>query len=218
MEIRAVLFDLDGTLVDSLPGIAFSVDCSLAECNMSARHVKLRPLIGPPIRNILEQVAPGVNNEQLSQLESAFRRSYNSAGWRKTVLHDGAADSLARLRTAGLPLFLVTNKPHVPTEQILEALGIGALFTYVLCRDSRTPSFHSKAEMLQHIFSAYNLDPATCLYVGDSVEDYRAATEVGVPLALVGHGYGELQPGLPGCATLNSLSEVLNIIGILEVA
>jgi phosphoglycolate phosphatase len=218
METHAVLFDLDGTLVDSLPGIEFSVDCCMEECGLASRQRPLRPLIGPPIRTILEEVAPGVTSEQLSQLERAFRQSYNSAGWRKTLLHAGAVDTLARLRTAGLPIFLVTNKPHVPTGQILEALGIGALFSDVLCRDSRTPAFESKAEMLRHVFSAHELDPAACLYVGDSIEDYRAAMEAGVPLALVGHGYGELQPGLPGCATLNSLSEVLNTIGILETA
>src|SRR5205823_5753754 len=193
MQVRAVLFDLDGTLVDSLPGIEFSVDCSLAECNGPQQHRDLRPLIGPPIRSILQQLAPDADNQQLSALEQAFRTSYDSEGWRKTVLHDGALETLTRLRMAGLGLFLVTNKPLTPTQKILDALGIAGFFTDVLCRDCKTPPFQSKQEMLQDIISAHRLSPAACIYVGDSFEDFRAASEAGLPVALVAHGYGALQ-------------------------
>jgi phosphoglycolate phosphatase len=213
MRARAVLFDLDGTLVDSLPGIEFSVDCSLAECNGPPRQRDLRPLIGPPIRTILQRLVPDADNQQLSVLEQRFRRSYDSEGWRKTVLHDGAMDILTRLRTAEVPLFLVTNKPQVPTEKILNALGIADLFTEVLCRDSKMPPFQSKQEMVREIVSARRLDPAACIYVGDSPEDFRAATEAGVPVALVAHGYGAPQSGPAGCTPLNNLRDVLNIVG-----
>ncbi len=56
MQTRNVLFDLDGTLIDSLPGIEFSVDCALAECSLPPRRRELRPLIGPPIRAIFSQL------------------------------------------------------------------------------------------------------------------------------------------------------------------
>jgi phosphoglycolate phosphatase len=217
MQVRAVLFDLDGTLVDSLPGIEFSVDCSLADSKGPQRHRDLRPLIGPPIRSILQQLAPDANNQQLSALEQAFRTSYDSEGWRKTVLHDGALETLTRLRMAGLGLFLVTNKPLTPTQKILDALGIAGFFTDVLCRDCKTPPFQSKQEMLQDIISAHRLSPAACIYVGDSFEDFRAASEAGLPVALVAHGYGALQSGPAGCTPLTNLRDVLNMIGILEV-
>lgn len=218
MDTRAVLFDLDGTLVDSLPGIEFSIDYCLAECGMFRRERDLRPLIGPPIRAILEQLAPGADAQQLSQLEQAFRGSYNFEGWRKTVLHEGAMDALARLETAGIPVFLVTNKPAAPTRQILNMFGLGGFFRQVLCRDDRTPPFCSKAEMLQDILAGHRLDREACVYIGDSLEDYRAAREAGVPVALVAHGYGAQQPEVEGCQVLNNLSEVLNIIEILETA
>ena len=218
MRVQAVLFDLDGTLVDSLPGIEFSVDCSLAECNGPQRRRDLRPLIGPPIRSILQQVAPDADHQQLSALEQAFRTSYDSEGWCKIVLHDGALETLTRVRIAGLGLFLVTNKPLTPTQKILDALGIAGFFTDVLCRDCRTPPFQSKQEMLQDIVATHGLSPAACIYVGDSFEDLRAASDAGVPVALVAHGYGALQSGHTGYTPLTNLRGVLNMIEILEVA
>ena len=119
---------------------------------------------------------------------------------------------------AGLGLFLVTNKPLTPTQKILDALGIAGFFKDVLCRDCRTPPFQSKQEMLEDIVATHRLLPAACIYVGDSFEDFRAGSEAGVPVALVAHGYGALQSGRAEYTPLTNLRDVLNMIGILEVA
>lgn len=218
MDTRAVLFDLDGTLVDSLPGIEFSVDCSLAECNMPPRDRELRPLIGPPIRSIFSEVVPEADEEQLSRLECAFRSSYDSSGWRKTLLRAGTVETLTKLKAAGLPLFLITNKPIGPTRRMLEEFSLSDLFTDVLCRDSRYPSFRSKAEMLQQITAAHKLEPGACLYAGDTPEDYRAAVEAGIPVAIVAHGYGE--PGVlyPAAISVDSLTELLTLVEVMEMS
>lgn len=217
MDAPVILFDLDGTLVDSLPGIEFSVDACLAECNTSRHERDLRVLIGPPIRAILQELVPEANHSQLLLLEQSFRKFYDNEGWRKTVLHEGALETLNKLRMAGFRLFLVTNKPQLPTRQILNMFGLTDLFTDTVCRDTKAPPFQSKAEMLQYVISAYGLDPAECVYVGDSLEDFRAAAEARMPVALVAHGYGLLQPELADCTVLNKLSDVLGTVGILEV-
>lgn len=218
MQTRAVLFDLDGTLVDSLPGIEFSVDCSLSECGRSARTRELRPLIGPPIRTILSQLATDADEQHLSHLEQAFRTSYDTAGWAKTVIAEEAAETLAGLRNAGLQLFVVTNKPAGATRQILEHLGLWQLFSDVLCRNSRTPAFQSKAAMLEHVIQVHQLEAGECLYVGDTSEDYRAAKEVGMPVAIVSYGYGEPGASHPECVNLAKLSELLTIVEAMEMS
>jgi phosphoglycolate phosphatase len=220
MEARAVLFDLDGTLVDSLPGIEFSVDCALSACSLPQRSLELRPLIGPPIRTILHQVAPDVCEDQLSRLEQAFRSSYDAEGWSKTVLHDGALNSLAKLKAAGLPLYLVTNKPAIPTRLILQHLDLADLFIEVVCRDSQVPAYQSKADMLRDVTNRHRLEPSACLYVGDTFEDVRAANEAGIPVAIVAHGYGQPAPLKhdPSYVDLSCLNELLSLIEVMEMS
>jgi len=218
MQTRTILFDLDGTLVDSLPGIEFSVDSALAECGRPARTRELRPLIGPPIRSILSQLVTDADDQNLSDLEQAFRLSYDCAGWAKTVVAEDAAETLTGLRNAGLRLFVVTNKPANATRQILERVGIWELFSDVLCRNSRAPAFPSKADMLRHVIEVHQLVPGECLYVGDTSEDYRAAREVGMPVAIVAYGYGEPNPSHPDCVNLDKLNELLTMVEAMEMS
>jgi len=218
MHTRNLLFDLDGTLIDSLPGIEFSVDCALAECSLPPRRRPLRPLIGPPIRTIFSQLLGGPPEHHLSALEQAFRSSYDSAGWLKTVPAESAIDTLRTFHTAGMRLFLVTNKPATPTRRIVDHLGIAELFSDILCRNSITPPFSSKAGMLRHLLQVHQLDPKQCLYVGDTSEDYRAATEVGLPVAIVAHGYGEPNILHPQSIHLDNLGELLTIIETMEMS
>lgn len=185
VALRNALFDLDGTLVDSLSGIEFAVDHALAVLELPVRSRDLRPLIGPPIRQIFHQLLPHSDEPQLTKLENAFRASYDSIGWRKTVLHENAIPLLEALGRAGIQLFVVTNKPSFSTGHILEQLDVRRLFQGVLCRDSRTPGFGSKAEMLGHLVGTYNLRREECLYIGDTYEDYLAGVESCIRTAVV---------------------------------
>jgi phosphoglycolate phosphatase len=209
--MRNIFFDLDGTLVDSLPGIEYSVDSALRELRLE-RGVPLRPLIGPPIRTILKMVAVGATADQLDRLEAAFRAVYDSIGWRKTMLHAGAAQALAQLRQAGFRLFLVTNKPLDATNKILSWLGLKPHFEDVVARDSAVPVFRSKAQMLCRLLAEYSLDARECLMVGDTMEDYRAAVESGVKAAIMTHGYGTREePNQAECRLLNDFSELTSL-------
>src|SRR5437870_1611955 len=94
---QAIFFDLDGTLLDSLPGIAFSIEKAFEACSLSMRPIDLREAIGPPIRKILSLDALSESESDLDLLERAFRVSYDSDGWQKTLLFPG---SNAMLREA----------------------------------------------------------------------------------------------------------------------
>lgn len=208
--IRHALFDLDGTLVDSLPGIAWSVDKAVRSAGLPPRSRDLGPLIGPPIRDIIAAVSGASDSAFLDRLEAAFRASYDSAGWRRTVCHEGVPDMLWRLLTSGMELWLATNKPAVVTGKILRELKIGAFFKEIACRDSRTPPFASKAEILRDLLQRRGLDRAECLLIGDTGEDWNAARAAGIACAIVPHGYGAI-PLPPGCHPVAGWDELYQI-------
>jgi phosphoglycolate phosphatase len=218
MEPKAILFDLDGTLIDSLPGIEFAVDRSLLEAGLPSRQESLRSRIGPPIRVIFAQLAPGADEHTLAKLERSFRACYDGGAWRKTLVHQNAITTLHALCEAGMPLFVVTNKPALPTRRILEELGMAQYFSHLLSRDSRVPAYASKREMIRDLCSQFALAPEDCLYVGDTLEDYHAGQEAGMPVALVPHGYGSLdKEHYPeSCQALTDLAELAKLVESME--
>ena len=101
-----LLFDLDGTLLDSLPGIRFSAEAAFRACGLEVGKTELRSLIGPPIRKIMERMAVRqLSGEELDALERSFRWSYDTEGWRMTPHYEAAAESLRELKASGRRLF-----------------------------------------------------------------------------------------------------------------
>ncbi len=209
MDLANIIFDLDGTLVDSLAGIEYSVDGALRQSGYSPISGSLRALIGPPIRRILSQVSGEENAQALDQLEAAFRTSYDTEGWKKTVLMRGAEQALRDAAVCGRRLFLFTNKPHGATVHIVDWFGIVNFFSRILCRDSVMPPYSSKAEMLRFLMSADGVSAATSIVVGDTVEDFEAAAEVGMPAAILATGYGScIDAGSRSLYRFGSLGEL----------
>lgn len=212
MSLHDVIFDLDGTLVDSVPGIAWSVEAALSECGLNRTCASLRALIGPPIREILATLAATSDARLLDWLEAAFRASYDSEGWRRTACFAGIVALLDELQASGLFLWVVTNKPTLATGRILESLRIRHYFNGVFCRDLRTPPYMSKCEVLHHLIKSNSLVPARCLMIGDTLEDARAAKPVGIPAAIVSYGYGRELDALPvGCLRVENLDELAGL-------
>jgi phosphoglycolate phosphatase len=201
--IRNFIFDLDGTLVDSLPGIEESVRFAI-----SGPVPSLRPLIGPPIRSILQTLRPEATASELDDLTRRFRAAYDSGGWRHTVPQSGAAEVLASLRRLGCRAYLATNKPAAATTKILGLLAMGPFFDGIVTRDSSAPPFASKAGMLRALLRRHGLDPSRCLMVGDTAEDYTAALEAGMDALIVANGYGSLCD-IPARCRLDSLNRLL---------
>src|SRR5258708_7666093 len=143
---QALFFDLDGTLLDSLPGIAFSIEQAFAACGLPMQALDLGEAIGPPIRTILALASTHATDSDLNLLERAFRSSYDSVGWQKTLLFPGSSPMLHEACILGIRLFVVSNKPRHIAVKILEREGAFSLFTAILTRDSSDPPYRSKAQ------------------------------------------------------------------------
>jgi phosphoglycolate phosphatase len=191
-----LIFDLDGTLLDSLPGIRYSAEAAFRACALSMGNVDLRSLIGPPIRTILTRMAvKPPTDDQLDDLECAFRWSYDSEGWKMTPHYEGAADLLQTAQAAGKRLFVVSNKPHHISFRILETENTLSLFDEIVTRDSRSPTYQSKQEMMLYLLQKWEMLPTECLMIGDTMEDAEAASKTGMQFCLMTHGYGSVPMG-----------------------
>jgi phosphoglycolate phosphatase len=208
---KAVFFDLDGTLLDSLPGIAFSAQAAFAACGLPQREVDMRGLIGPPIRAILACMSMDAAESELDALERAFRASYDSEGWKRTPHYAGAAEALRAMKAHGKRLFIVSNKPRHISVRILEAEGTLALFDEVVTRDTRDPPYRDKLEMLVHLLRKWEMRAEDSLMVGDTIEDAEAASNCGMQFCLMTHGYGDvpLDARVPVALRVGHFSELM---------
>lgn len=213
-----ILFDLDGTLIDSSPGILASF-ARVLEANGLAPAVPLEAsLIGPPLAVTLRQVS-GVRDEALlARLVDAFKADYDAEGYRATAVFPGVAAGLARLAGEGARLFVVTNKRMAPTRKILDALGLARHFAGIHTRDESEPPAPSKSAVTGRIVARYGIDPARACLVGDSDEDAAAARENGIAFIRAAYGYGAA--GLAGRpdAVLEDFTRLPELLGRLRAA
>ena len=209
---RNVVFDLDGTLVDSRPGIVGSLMQSAKTVFPGKNIADLHFQIGPPVRAIMQAALGSLSEAQQIALEEAFRASYDNGGWKDTLIYPGVEETLDVLRRQGLSLFIITNKPTFPTTQILVHLDLRHRFEEVLSRDSHQPPFDSKAAMLTFLLAKYSLPAEEALYVGDSEEDLLAAEECKIGFIGIEYGYGTFPERKGQLPMIHSFQELLKVL------
>jgi phosphoglycolate phosphatase len=192
VSLTSVVFDLDGTLVDSVPGIERAALAAFAEIVPGVSLPPLRPLIGPPVREVLRAVVPDADDAAIDALAARFRFFYDAEGWRYSVAYPGCAEVLGSLRERGLRLFVATNKPLRPALAILESAGLAPLVDAVVAPDSILPPLESKADLLRLLVAREGMDPASSTMVGDTAQDAQAAAELGMAFVAALYGYGDL--------------------------
>ena len=211
---RCLLFDMDGTLLDSLPGIEYSVKAAFDAAGLPGRTFGLRELIGPPIRVILSHAAETDDPALLDTLERHFRASYDNEGWRQSAFFPGVLEVLQTMKKSGNRLFVVTNKPRHISTMALEAGGSAFLFERIYTRDSKVPPYVSKADMLHALLTDQHLSPRDCVMVGDTMEDAGAAAMHGINFIFMAHGYGEVSSAHPVMLKLGSFSEFMPFLAV----
>lgn len=178
---QSLIFDLDGTLIDSAESVLGSLAFAFASCGV-APVGKLDPgIIGPPLPEMIRDLAGVVDSGTLDRLIEAFRLDYDVLGCLRAKPFPGAESLLQMAQSRGISTHLVTNKRQAPTIRILDRLGWRTLLGLVYCPDTlegTTP--WTKSALLRHLCETASLSPARCLYVGDRVEDQRAAEENGL--------------------------------------
>jgi phosphoglycolate phosphatase len=193
MRIENIIFDLDGTLANSLPGIEYASRHAVDSVCPNRNSFELRQFIGPPVRDIFRLIFPDIEGNELEALVREFRKVYDYGGWRKTVLFDGVKDTLIKLEYLKIRSYLVTSKPKLPTEKILDLLNIRNHFVDIVCPDSVLPAFTSKSNAMASLITKHGLDSEKILSIGDTNEDNLAAKNCGIWFAAAIYGYGHFE-------------------------
>lgn len=188
--IRTVLFDLDGTLVDTAPDLGFSL-------NVLRRRRGLTPLAETEYRPQASHGSQGLirlgfgigqDHPDFLVLREEFLDVYAAHLTRNSPLFPGMGEVLSRLETKGLSWGVVTNKPTRYTEPLLAHLGLTPRAACVVCGDTLAQSKPHPAPML-HACRLAGSEPGQCLYVGDAERDVAAANAAGMPALVALYGY-----------------------------
>ena len=194
--VRAVLFDLDGTLIDSAPDLAGAGNDMRAARGLPMLPLAhFRPMVGSGARGMLGralQVQPG--HPDFEALRDEFLQRYEARMTRETQVFAAMRPVLAALRDAGRPWGIVTNKATRFSAPLVRALGLLDEAATLICGDT-TP--HSKPHPAPLLEAARRLgvEPAACVYVGDDLRDVQAGQAAGMTTIAVAWGYlGQGEP------------------------
>jgi phosphoglycolate phosphatase len=188
---RGVIFDLDGTLVDSAPDIASALNEVLGRRDLSPFPLdRVKQMIGGGIPTLIRRAleAHGVEPHDIAALVQDMIGVYSRRATDLTVLYDGAEAELIRLQGAGVKLAICTNKAQDITDIILRDMGLAKYFGSVIGAQEGRPR-KPEPGALQAVLDALGLEAGHAVMVGDSGADAGAAKAVGMKLVLVGFGY-----------------------------
>lgn len=215
-QVRAVMFDLDGTLVDSVPDLSSAIDTMMAQLSLPlCGEEKVRSWVGDGasalIRRALEYSCKNRPSEALfAKARPLFFIAYKQNICRLSRLYPGVSDGLKAIAEMGLPMACVTNKPAVLAKPLLKALGIEHYFCVTIGGECATQKKPAPAPLLMAA-NSLGVDIDHCIMVGDSINDEMAAGSAGCLAVYVPYGYN-------AGFDINQITPDVIVEGIIELS
>lgn len=219
----AVVFDLDGTLIDSLPDVTAALNRLLAEEGRRAvTPDEARNWIGEGARPLIERgfaatgaAAPG---DALPGLIERFVAHYRTAPAAETIVFPGVERALAALAARGVPMGVCTNKPHEMSRLVLAALGLDGYFASVIGGDA-LPVKKPDPGHLHAVLDEMGCSREGAVYVGDSPTDVAAGRNAGMRVIVVSWGYSRVPPAELGAdALIDGFDELADALARVAAA
>jgi len=217
-----IVFDLDGTLVDSVPDIAIAINKMLAALQqVTYTEDQVRQWVGNGAEMLIKRALTGAlepieEPRNLAQAISLFNQFYSANVCDKSELYLGVIEGLDALKIAGISMACVTNKPERFTLPLLEQLGLKDYFQFIASGDSY-PVMKPDPLPLLEAAKFFSADVRQCLMIGDSINDIQAGKRAGFKTAAVPYGYA-------GKYTLDELEadykldRIDQVVGLLNTA
>lgn len=170
-----LIFDLDGTLIDSSSGILAAFSFALRSANITPVVAIDDRLIGPPLKQAISTICNSKDPALLDRVADYFKHFYDHEGYKVCPSFHGIEAMLERAKCANLRLHLATNKRIEPTRLILQQKGWNALFDSIYTSDGKQPAYRNKGEMLNSLLAEQAILASSAAYIGDRTEDGEAA-------------------------------------------
>jgi len=189
-----ILIDVDGTLVDSVPDLAFCVDEMMRHLGCEAQgEERVRDWVGNGVERLVRRALIGrldgePDDADFAKAYPVFLDLYADNTSKRSMLYPGVSEGLEALKAAGYPLGCVTNKAARFTEPLLRDLGIDGYFSIIISGDTLEQKKPHPAPLL-HAAEFFKVEPGHALMVGDSISDVKAARAAGFSIACVPYGY-----------------------------
>jgi phosphoglycolate phosphatase len=214
-----ILIDVDGTLVDSVPDLAYCVDAMMDLLGRpSCSDAQVRNWVGNGVERLVRRALSGTLDGEPPEADFArayplFLDLYSRNTSKRSCLYPGVREGLDILKAAGYPLGCVTNKAAQFTEPLLRDLGIHDDFAIVISGDT-LPRKKPDPEPLLHAAGFFGVAPQSSLMIGDSISDVRAARAAGFRIVCVSYGYNhgmDIRDARPD-AVIDSLSDIMTLL------
>lgn len=191
---KLIMIDVDGTLVDSVPDLAFCVDQMMIELGLQlCGEERVRNWVGNGIPKLIERaLIDKLDKESISKVYEVaypiFLKLYSDNSAIRSRLYDGVKEGLDYLKSKGYLLGCVTNKAEQFTNPLLKKMGIYNDFRLIISGDTLDKKKPDPLPLL-HGANFFNMQPNECLMLGDSVSDVRAARAAGFDIICMAYGY-----------------------------
>jgi len=193
-----ILIDVDGTLVDSVPDLAFCVDETMKDLDRPTwGDDAVRNWVGNGVERLVKRALLGTLEGEPEQtlFDKAikiFLKYYDDNVCERSKLYPGVREGLELLKSSGYSLGCVTNKAEQFTLPLLKALDVDHYFSIIICGDTLSKKKPDPLPLL-HAAEFFKVDPANCLMIGDSVSDVKAARAAGFQIICMSYGYNHGQ-------------------------
>ncbi|MGB4044820.1 MAG: HAD family hydrolase [Halanaerobiales bacterium] len=189
MRYRNIIFDLDGTIIDSEAGITKSVQYALQKFNIIVKDLKeLVSFIGPPLKESFMELY-GFSEPQALQAIIYYREYYAEHGVFDNTLYPGIEELLRKLYSEGRLLYIATTKPTIYAEEILDKYGLSNLFCYI-CGANLDGTLTDKTEIIKTVLDRGGISRENTVMIGDRKHDIIGARNNKIDSIAVGYGFG----------------------------
>nr|WP_281431732.1 phosphoglycolate phosphatase [Rhodomicrobium vannielii] len=216
---RAVVFDLDGTLIDSAPDITHALNTATGKRGLAPFAVdEVKAMVGGGVPTLVERalIARGLPHPDITPVVQDFIVAYRENLTTHTKIYPGARELLEQLKAEGRNLGLCTNKHHAATLAILQKLDLAKYFNCVIGEREGQPRKPNPGPLLD-VLTALDVSACCAVMVGDSEADVECAKAAGVRSVVVTFGYSRTAPELlGGDALISSLGELPQALGSMR--